>query len=167
MTENRSNASQGIVTTTRLGNGTVWRVLQYPQGLRVVHRWFLYDIHQPFQYILENQDGGRRLVVHEPEKMAVLARFCEAFRALLVSVRDGAIQEAHHKSVQRDPSRLSMQMQLSLPVIAAIDQFSCRCRAQQHRLALNQELRGSSTAKLELIKGGAAALRARLLQVEA
>ena len=38
-------------------------------------------------------------MVHEPEKMAVLARFCEAFRALLVSVRDGAIHEAHRKSV--------------------------------------------------------------------
>ena len=104
-----------------------------------------------FQYILENQDGGRRLVVHELEKMAVLARFCEAFRALLVSVRDGAIHEAHRKSVQRDPSRLYMQMQLSLPVISAIDQFSCRCRAQQHRLALNQELRGCSAAKVQIL----------------
>jgi hypothetical protein len=147
-TSPRGDMQRGIVNTTRLGDGTVWRVLHWPQGLRKVHQWFDEHVANTFDYIIQNQDGGRgELLVHHPDKLAVLLRFAAKLYELVESVRLGAFRGG----ARAGPVHLTQQAQLAEPVLRAIEGFRARCQAQLARLAVHRELLQSTALKMPVL----------------
>ena len=132
--------------TARLAHATLWRFLHWPQGLRAVYVWFDTRVAIVFDRLLQTQDAGSGLVVHDRRKLAVLVRCADEIAGLVETVRRGAV---HPPSPVRFDA--SMQTRLAVPLLEAVAAFRGRCAAQSARLDLNRELRQSAALKVPVL----------------
>ena len=129
--------------TARHARATIWRFLHWPQGLRAVYVWFDTRLVILFDRLLQSQDAGRDLVVHDQRKLAVLMRCADEIADLVETVRRGAAHPLRFDA--------SLQTRLAVPLLQAVATFRARCAAQSARLDLNRELRQSAALKVSVM----------------
>ena len=152
VTAGSSHFGRPTIKTTRSARDrttVLRRVLLAPtDGLAIVIGWWQSHPAAALRQIILQQDGGRGLLVYDPDQMKLLLLFAETIARWTTSVWHGCqhvLMRAESSQTQRQ--RATADRLHALRLLRLVANFHQRVTTQLNRLALCSELRRSAELK--------------------
>ena len=133
-----------IKTTRSARDGTVLRrVLLAPtDGLAIVIGWFQSHPAAALRQVLLQQDGGRGLLVYDPDQLRLLLLFSETIARWATSVWHGCMHTLRHvESSHAQRQRATADHLHAWRLLRVVANFHQRVKTQLNRLAVCSELK--------------------------